>query len=55
VLGLNRFCQYCALFWNSAAIAASPSESANREIAKSSTDHSSVIEAPTPNAAFCGA
>ena len=45
VVGLNRFCQYCDRFWNSAAVAASPSESANREMAKSSTDHSSVIEA----------
>lgn len=45
VLGLNRFCQYCARFANSAAVAASPSESANREMAKSSIDHSRVIDA----------
>lgn len=45
VVGLNRFCQYCDRFWNSAAVAASRSESANREMAKSSTDHSNVIEA----------
>src|SRR5581483_10390964 len=45
VVGLNRFCQYCARFANSAAVAASPSESANREIVKSSTDHSRVIDA----------
>ena len=47
VAGLNRFCQYCARFWNSAAIMLSPSASANREMAKSSIDHSSVIEAPS--------
>ena len=43
--GLDRFCQYCALIWNSVAVAESPSASANREMAKSSTDHSSVIDA----------
>ena len=29
VVGLNRFCQYCARSWNSPAVAESPSASAN--------------------------
>ncbi|CNM35009.1 Uncharacterised protein [Mycobacterium tuberculosis] len=51
VLGLNRFCQYCARSWKAAAVGASPSASANRAMAKSSTDHSSVIEALGPTIA----
>ena len=45
VVGLNRFCQYCARSWNSPAVSESSSAAANWEMAKSSTDHSSEIDA----------